>query len=145
MKRRIGIGVGVAALGGAVALAIVLGRPVAADRKHSTARVPTVAQNSSSVSLQPVLEIGVEHRYRAHLAQSVKLGDEAPFVITVDGTWAVTYAGKNDDDTELFRAQLRDAKPKVMRGDVDTTAALGDTLGTIFYFRSSNTGQVLSM
>jgi HEAT repeat protein len=144
-KRQIGIGIGAAVLGGAVALAIAFSGPADPIQTHSTARVPTVALTTSSTSRRPVLEIGVEHQYRAHLAQSVKLGDEAPFVISVDGTWAVAYAGKNEDGNELFRAQLRDAKPNVTRGGSDVSAALGASIGTAFYVTTSATGQVIAM
>lgn len=139
------IGITAVVLGAAAAIAVSLGGSATTQQQqHATARVSTVAVTAAHAR-RPVLEIGLEHRYRAHLAQSVKLGDEAPFVISVDGTWAVAYAGPNPDGSEVFRAQLRDATPKIMRGDVDTTAALGSSLGTELYVTVATTGQITSL
>ena len=144
MKRRVGIGAAIFA--GAVAIAIgVTGSSASINPVASATRVPTAALPISS-SLRPVLELGVEHQYTVSLAQTITLDAEnrVPFAVSVAGTWAVAYAGETEHG-EVFRAQLRDAKPSVKRGDVDATAALGDDLGRPFYFTTTSEGRLISL
>ena len=144
MKRRVGIGAAIFA--GAIAIAIgVTGSSVSINPEVSAARTPTAALSTSS-SLRPILELGVEHQYAASLAQTVTLDAEnrVPFVVSVEGTWAVAYAGETEHG-EVFRAQLRDAKPSVKRGDIDASAALGDDLGKPFYFTTTSEGRLISL
>lgn len=144
MKRRIGIGAAI--LAGAACVAIgATGSSVSTHPVVSAARLSTAALPVSS-ALGPVLEIGVEHEYAASLAQTVTLDTErgAPFAISVTGTWAVAYAGETEHG-EVFRAQLRGAKPSVKRGEIDASAALGDTLGKPFYFTTTSEGRLISL
>ena len=144
MKRQLVIG---AAVLGAATLAVVAAtgspvsqRPVASAARTEAAAAPTFSRT------RPALALGVEHQYKAQLAQTVTLDAEnrVPFVISIDGTWAVAYAGETEQGN-LFRAQLRDAKPSVKRGDVDASAALGDTVGKPFFFTTTSEGRLISL
>ncbi|MDQ3340567.1 MAG: HEAT repeat domain-containing protein [Myxococcota bacterium] len=144
MKRQVGIG---AAVLGAVTLVVIAatGSPVSINQEVSAARTPTAASLSFSQT-RIAREVGVEHQYKVQLAQTVTLDAEnrIPFVISVDGTWAVAYAGETEHG-ELFRAQLRDAKPSVKRNNVDASAALGDSVGEPFFFTTTSEGRLISL
>jgi hypothetical protein len=140
MKRQVIIG---AAILGAVIVIGTAGSPVS---QRPDVITPVKAAALTMSRTRPALAIGVEHQYRVQLAQTVMLDAEnrVPFVISVDGTWAVTFAGESAQGN-LFRAQLRDAKPSVTRGAVDASAALGDDIAKPFFFTTTSEGRLISL
>lgn len=135
----------------ATAIVGVLGIALAAGGDHVVGGVAPAHHAmlhvaSAPASLDPVLEIGIEHAYGVSLATSVRsdTAGDPEMTVSLDGTWAIAYAGQ-DARGLVFRAQLRDAKPTARRNGADVSAAFTAGLARPFYFSTTEDGRLRAL
>lgn len=145
-------GIIVTLLGGAAVIAAaVTGSadervPTGASERSARASAPAPALGTSPAPLGLDLQIGTEHLYDISFAQAVQTetASSPDFTVALDGAWAVAYAGR-DDRGLVFRAQLRDGRPAVRRGDADASAAFSETLRRPYYFTTTPEGRLIEL
>jgi HEAT repeat protein len=142
---------GIIIAGITVALAVIGSVAGSSERVVSrafdgSARTVSGLGGGDSFALEPVLEVGTEHVYDVSFAQSARTETAASseLAVALDGTWAVAYAG-TDERGLVFRAELRDGRPVVRRGDVDASAAFTDRLHAPYYFIVTAEGRLIEL
>jgi hypothetical protein len=106
-----------------------------------TANVPTAASSPFRTS---AFAIGDEQTYDVSLVQTARTAGAADFIVELAGAWAVAYAG-TDERGLVFRAQLRDAKPRIRRGDIDASSAFAGSLAQPYFFSTTADGRLIAM